>query len=416
MAATTHHAAGMCAPMPDAREPHPREDASSPVHREVPSAAPTAPTRPLDAAIDTIAVARAEALGYLANGVAHDLANPLGAILAFAAWLESDQRLPDDLRDDARLFRIEADRTHRLVRTLLEFAGTRAPVVAPVDVADALADIVELEAFLLAEVDVRREVEPGLPDVIGDPSRVRQLLTLLSVAAIRGLGEHPPRGRVTIAGLATADGRVSVSFVSEAPRHRDAMPAVDTSAARDLAQELGADLVVDDLPSGGSFVVTFAVEGRGSTIGAPDPSDATPDAGDGERSAGEEAGATPVTVLVCDDEAAIRTLIARVLEQDGDVVVQAATVPDALDVLRRNRVDVVLTDHHMPGMSGMDLYAPAVAAHPALRDRFVLMTGEPGADDLVRFAGETGVRVLPKPFELATVVALVRDLGPRERA
>src|SRR5262245_46276975 len=61
---------------------------------------------------------RMHALGFLADGVAHDLANPLGAILAFASLLAADERVPPDLRTDATMLRDEAARTYRLVSTL----------------------------------------------------------------------------------------------------------------------------------------------------------------------------------------------------------------------------------------------------------------------------------------------------------
>ena len=117
-----------------------------------------------------------------------------------------------------------------------------------------------------------------------------------------------------------------------------------------------------------------------------------------------------MTVLVCDDEDAIRTLLARILERDGLRVVDAADGLAALAIVEATEVHAVLTDHQMAGMSGIELYTAAVAARPALAGRFILMSGEPGADDLVRFADETGVTILAKPFDVQVVAATVREL------
>ena len=100
----------------------------------------------------------------------------------------------------------------------------------------------------------------------------------------------------------------------------------------------------------------------------------------------------------------------RILERDGLRVVDAADGPAALAIIEATEVDAVLTDHHMAGMSGIELYTAALAAQPALAHRFVVMSGEPGADDLVRFADETGVTIVAKPFDVQVVSATVREL------
>ena len=138
--------------------------------------------------------------------------------------------------------------------------------------------------------------------------------------------------------------------------------------------------------------------------------DSTHPAGAADVPAEPHPSRTAATVLVCDDEDAIRTLLARILERDGIRVVDAADGPGALAIIEATTVDAVLTDHHMAGMSGIELYAAAVAIRPALEGRFVVMSGEPGAEDLVRFAEETGVTILAKPFDVQVVAATVREV------
>src|SRR5262245_7480306 len=150
---------------------------------------------------------RMHALGFLADGVAHDLANPLGAILAFASLLAADERIPADLRTDATLLRDEADRTYRMVSTLLEVARTRARSVRAVPLEPVVRGILELASYPLTAVEVTVTVPDDLPDVDADPSRLRQWAVEALVDAIERLGAPGARGRLWIeATLERGDG------------------------------------------------------------------------------------------------------------------------------------------------------------------------------------------------------------------
>ena len=141
------------------------------------------------------------ALGFLADGVAHDLANPLGAILGLASLIAADERVPDDLRTDARLLREEADRTYRLVSTLLDVTRIRPPVLRPTAVAPTVTSLLELATHPLAGVTVEVAIASDLPEVEVDPSAFRNAIAGLLVDATgaprSSLGPRPvvDRGR-----------------------------------------------------------------------------------------------------------------------------------------------------------------------------------------------------------------------------
>ena len=118
-----------------------------------PTTDPSQTTRPRPP--ELVLARRMHALGFLADGVAHDIANPLGAILAFASILAADERIPADLRTDARLLRDEADRTYRMVSALLELARTRPLAARPIALEPVVRSMLELAAYPLAGVDGR---------------------------------------------------------------------------------------------------------------------------------------------------------------------------------------------------------------------------------------------------------------------
>ena len=162
---------------------------------------PDDPTAPAE----LVLARRMHALGFLADGVAHDIANPLGAILAFASILAADERIPADLRTDARLLRDEADRTYRMVSALLELARTRPLAARPIAMEPVVRTMLELAAYPLAGVDVEVDLPADLPDAHGDPSVVRQSLATALVEAIEALGWPDARGRLRVSGSTVAD-------------------------------------------------------------------------------------------------------------------------------------------------------------------------------------------------------------------
>jgi CheY-like chemotaxis protein len=112
-------------------------------------------------------------------------------------------------------------------------------------------------------------------------------------------------------------------------------------------------------------------------------------------------------VLVCDDEPSIRALIVRVLQRAGFRTLEAGDGREAFALIEDRSIIAVLTDHHMAGMSGAELYQRTVAVRPDLAGRFLLMSGDAGDAELRAFAAAANLRILPKPFELTALPATV---------
>ena len=344
---------------------------------------------------------RADAVRWLAPSVQHELSNSLGAIGLVADELAKEPRLPHDLRDSARLLDAEARRTRGLVTTLLEVTRDRPAVLTPVALDQLLDEVLELLAWYRIDVSIERDPADGLPPVHADPSRLRQLLVVLLVDALRALGERRRGGSIRITSTVTTD--PDAVALEVAYRRVDGAPAADEtrllpSGDRSMGVVGGTLRVVRNDATG---VLRLAIP-----IAATEPIDATRPG----QAAPAHHAASLATVLVCDDEDAIRALLVRILERDSMRVLDAADGQAALAIIEATTVDAVLTDQHMAGMSGIALYTAAIAARPELADRFIIMSGEPGADHLVRFATETGVTILDKPFDVHVVAATVREL------
>ena len=127
---------------------------------------------------------------------------------------------------------------------------------------------------------------------------------------------------------------------------------------------------------------------------------------DGVHPPSDTAG--PLTVLVVDDEAAIRAFVARALTLTGFEVAVAADGREALRLVAEDRVRpaVVVTDIEMPGMTGVELAARLLAVRPGLR--VVMMTGDPERATAARAHSSIVATVLQKPIPMAELLAAVR--------
>jgi CheY-like chemotaxis protein len=120
------------------------------------------------------------------------------------------------------------------------------------------------------------------------------------------------------------------------------------------------------------------------------------------------------TILIIDDEHAIRQGLRRFLTRRGWAVEESADGADALAKLLRPEAariyDVVLCDLKMAGVSGMDVYERTMSAAPLIARRFILSTGDTTAPDVAGFLSQVSVPVLEKPFELAALEALAEEV------
>jgi two-component system, cell cycle sensor histidine kinase and response regulator CckA len=371
-----------------------------------------------------------EAVGRLAGGIAHDFNNLLTAIKGFTELLLLDLEEQDPRRAFAAEIQGAAGRAAGLTRQLLAFS--RRQVLQP-EVLDLNTTVVEMENMLERMVgeDLRivTSLDPDLGRVRADPGQLEQVVMNLVVNARDAM---PRGGEIRIetanAVLTDQDARVypyvetgpyvvlevsdTGSGMSAEVRERVFEPFF-TTKEQGKGTGLGLSTVYGIVKQSGGYVWVESKVGVGTTFRihlprvdeepSPRPQEARP------------AGATRgnESVLLVEDELAVRTLVRRVLDRAGYRVIEAASGPEALDRLaeRAGALDLLLTDVVMPGMSGAELADHIAERHPEAR--VLYMSGY--TDEAIGRHGvlDADVAFLGKPFSPDLLLQKVREVLDR---
>lgn len=346
-----------------------------------------------------------ESLGRLAGGIAHDINNLLTPILAYSnmALERLDERAP--LYEDLREIREAADRAAALTRQILSFSRRQPSEAAP----SSLSAIVEGFARMLRrlvgdEVDLRLELATDLGAVRVDPALVEQLLADLVVQARDAIvGE----GRITVRtadvvlrpddpearSIGAPPGAYVLLAVEDAAAATQPRPAAPgPTSAPGLVARHGGYLRCDGGPGRGARVRVYFP--RAGEPVAESPAEAA------AATQGEAGGVG--TILLVEDDEAVRRLARHILVERGYRVLEADCGPSALELVagRSEPLDLLLTDVVMPRMDGRALYERLLALRPGLPA--VFMSGYAEVEI-------TGERFLAKPFAASALLAIVRE-------
>ena len=369
------------------------------------------------------------AVGQLISGVAHELNNPLTAILGYAQLLEGaglDHTSADYVR---KLFK-QAQRTHRVVQNLLSFARQRKPQKEQVDLRKVLEESFTLREYDLKvnNVSLEREILEDLPSVVADPHQLEQVFLNIINNALDAMMENNgesngegSNGGVLKVRVFKKDAFVCVEFDDSGPGIKDPSRIFDpfyTTKSVGKGTGLGLSICYGIVKEHGGEIMARNREEGGATIGATieirllaSEKPALPEAPVPARRESPLAG----RVLLVEDEEAALEFERDVLVGAGAEVTTSMSVEDTQKQLRNGSFDVIVLNGRMPGgCSAEEMYEWIARNCPGL-EKGLLLTFSTVTDQQTRsFLQEKGVPSLAKPFEVADLIAQVRALSQRE--
>lgn len=367
-----------------------------------------------------------EAVGRLAGGVAHDFNNLLTAIKGFTELLLLDFDRRDPRYPFAQEIQAAANRAASLTRQLLAFS--RKQVLQP-QVIDLNASVVNMEKMLRRligeDVELVTVRSPDLERVEADPGQIEQILLNLVVNARDAM---PSGGRLAIT---THNETVSPEKaqlhpeVKPGPFVRLSVRDTGSGMSREVQNRifepffttkeqgrgtgLGLSTVYGIVQQSGGFVEVESRPEEGADFRVYLPAVARP-AAPVHQAADDSPLRGGETVLLVEDEKAVRVLVRRVLDRMGYTVWEAEDGASALDLIRDREAipDLLLTDVIMPGMSGRELADQIHKARPDLKVLF--MSGY--TDEAISQHGVLvpGVAFLEKPFTPEILLRRIRKV------
>jgi two-component system, cell cycle sensor histidine kinase and response regulator CckA len=375
---------------------------------------------------------RLESLGQLAGGVAHDFNNLLAVISNYAAFVaeEIDSKTPQQewqaVREDIQQIQQAAERAAGLTHQLLAFA--RRDVIQPraLDLNRVIEGVEQLLVRTLGEhVELSTGLAAGLQPVLADPGQIEQVLINLAVNARDAM---PAGGKLIVATASTSideDHAASRFGLSAGPYVSLKVSDTGTGMPQDVIDRafepffttkakgegtgLGLATVYGIVTQLGGYVQIYSEPGLGTTFTILLPETSRP----AERPSalpGAALGGSGETVLVVEDEAAMREVTRRVLTRNGFQVITAVNGLDAIEVAagHPDDIDILVTDVVMPQMLGKEAADRIRALYPAVKVLF--MSGYTQGVLDTQGILETGINLIEKPFTERSLLAKLHEI------
>jgi two-component system, NtrC family, sensor kinase len=363
------------------------------------------------------------AIGQLIAGVAHELNNPLTAILGYAQLLETESLESRPMEYASKIFK-QAQRTHRVVQNLLSFARQRKPEKQEFDVVKVLE-----EALLLRDYDMKvgtirleREIAEGIPAVCGDSHQFEQVfLNIINNAVDAMMEEKKSDDRKLWVRVRGENNSVLIQFQDSGPGlkepHRIFEPFYTTKSVG-KGTGLGLSICYGIVKEHGGEICARNAEGGGAIIEVKLPSagHARTEVQSAPAIQKREA-ALGGKILVVEDEESVLDFERDVLAGTGAQVVTASSVDQMKAALKKQSFDALIINGKMPGLSGVpDTCRWISEEFPELSHHFLMTFSSLTESEIRNFLEQNKIPFLVKPFEVGDLIANVRKLLVKAQA
>jgi len=373
-----------------------------------------------DAQAQLLQSEKLSAIGEFVAGVAHELNNPLTAVVGFSEMLKGENMNTQHQHYSDMIFKA-AQRCQRIVHLLLSFARPQKPERKPVCVNTLVESVLEIVDYPLrtSNIEVVTRLDRELPLVLADGNQIQQVLLNILNNARQAIEANQSGGQINIT-TETAGSNVRIIIKDNGPGiSKDVLPRIFnpfyTTKGVGKGTGLGLSLCYGIVKEHGGNITPVSRHGEGATftidlpvvetngaaveasipakVGKPDPRE-----GAGRR------------ILIIDDEEPILNLIREDLGHHGYEVMVAAHGEAGLSELKKTRFDVTFCDWKMPGLNGRQVYEHLRTANPQLARRMVFITGDVINEQMRQFLETEKLPCLTKPFALPELRAAIKTV------
>ncbi len=364
-----------------------------------------------------------EAVGRLAGGITHDFNNHLTVIKAYADMAVDGQACGADVREELREIQLAVRRAAALTTQLLAFSRKQVLQPRVFNLTAMIGDMTRMLARLIGEdIELATTLAPGLWSIRADPAQIQQVIMNLVLNARDAM---PGGGRLSI----ITENAAAAARETAAPE-ADAVVLTISDTGRGMDKEtlshifepffttkeegrgtgLGLSTVYGVVQQSGGTITCGSAPGQGTHFRISFPRVEAQPEEPREAVAREGAAQGSGTILIAEDEAAVRSFLRATLTRAGYVVREAIDGAEAIDILATSRVpiDLIVSDVVMPRVGGHELLVRARAMSPRLKILFI--SGYIGEEVAKRGEIDERVRVLRKPFGPNELLAEVKAI------
>ncbi len=365
-----------------------------------------------------VQASKLSSIGTFVAGVAHELNNPLTAVILYADSLVMESAgLSEKAVEELKIIKKQSARASSIVQNLLKFSRKFEPGKSACHVNTILEDTVQLHEYHLKadNIEIKRLFDKNIPEMSADLNQLQQVFSNIIINAYQAMKEANVKGEIRISSKLDNDKIVIVIENDGQTIPEDKLgnifdpffttkevgegTGLGLSIAHGIIEEHGGSLRAENI---GDCVVRFTIILPTNTEDRPAETD---DANDKFKAV----DIARVKVLLLEDEESIINFVSRTLSEKGAIVKMASNGKEAVDYLEKEEFDVVLSDIKMPVMTGLELGNWLYENKPEYLSRFVLVTG---SVDITaeNYCLQHGCRQLVKPFRMDELISTIYNV------
>ena len=357
---------------------------------------------------------RLAAVGQLISGVAHELNNPLTAILGYSQLLTSSGQLgPQGVEYSEKLYK-QAQRTHRIVQNLLSFARQHKPERIPVKMNQTLEETLALRDYDLrmSNIRVHLDLAPDLPVTAADPHQLQQVFLNMVNNAVDAILESSTEGDLWVRTAMEGD-RLVIEFTDSGPGVKDTSRVFDpfyTTKPVGKGTGLGLSICYGIITEHGGTIRVRNVSTRGACFTIELPCQPVTASGSPSDAPKADSGRNAHILLLDHDESVLEAVSTFLRGRDHRVH-SARNMQEARTALEQEDFDVIIADLQIAdGPNGSGLEGWLGKNKPALLRKLIWMCAVAPSEVAAERVGDNNSRVLQKPFKVSDLLAAVDEL------